>query len=126
MLFVTFAVPIAFMTTNTNLANLQAAQLQHMSNCIHPRLERRDEKLNQQLVPYFDPTGRLFVASEDPTPMDPETTWQQQKIDMEYGVRTINEMREQEGLPPVPWGDEPWLPVHMAPVSSRLRAGRSP
>jgi len=96
------------------------------SNCIHPRLERRDEKLNQQLVPYFDPTGRLFVASEDPTPMDPETTWQQQKIDMEFGVRTINEMRAEEGLPPVPWGDEPWLPVHMAPVSSRLRAGRSP
>ena len=121
-----FHVPIAFMTTNTNLANLQAAQLQHMSNCIHPRLERRDEKLNQQLVPYFDPTGRLFVASEDPTPMDPETTWQQQKIDMEFGVRTINEMRAEEGLPPVPWGDEPWLPVHMAPVSSRLRAGRSP
>ena len=68
-------------------------------------------------MPLFDPTGRLFVASEDPTPMDPEATWQQQRIDMEYGVRTINEMREEEGLQAVPWGDEPWLPVHMAPVS---------
>jgi HK97 family phage portal protein len=112
-----FHVPIAYMTTNTNLANLQAAQLQHLANCIHPRLERRDEKLNEQLVPLYDPTGRLFVASEDPTPMDPESSWQQQKIDMEYGVRTINEMREQEGLPPVPWGDEPWLPTNVAPVS---------
>jgi HK97 family phage portal protein len=113
-----FHVPIAFMTTNATLANLQAAQLQHAANCIHPRLERRDEKLNEQLLPYYDPTGRLFVASEDPTPMDPETSWQQQRIDMEYGVRTINEMREAEGLPPVPWGDEPWLPLRMAPVST--------
>jgi HK97 family phage portal protein len=112
-----FHVPIAYMTTNTNLANLQAAQLQHLTNCIHPRLERRDEKLNEQLVPLFDPTGRLFVASEDPTPMDAEASWQQQRIDMEYGVRTINEMREEESLPPVPWGNEPWLPVNMAPVS---------
>src|SRR5207302_8395575 len=32
-----FHVPIAYMTTNTNLANLQAAQLQHLANCIHPR-----------------------------------------------------------------------------------------
>jgi HK97 family phage portal protein len=112
-----FHVPIAYMTTNTNLANLQAAQVQHLANCIHPRLERRDEKLNEQLVPLFDPTGRLFLASEDPTPMDPEASWQQMQIDLRYGVRTINEMREEEGLPPVPWGNEPWLPVNVAPVS---------
>jgi hypothetical protein len=36
---------------------------------------------------------------------------------MRYGVRTINEMREEEGLTPVPWGNEPWLPVNVAPVS---------
>jgi hypothetical protein len=107
------------MTTNTNLANLQAAERQHRSNAIHPRLRRRDEKLNEQLVPWFDPTGRLFLASEDPTPMDPESGWQQQKIDLEFGVRTINEMRREEGLEPVPWGDEPWLPLNVAPVSHR-------
>jgi HK97 family phage portal protein len=112
-----FHVPIAYMTTNTNLANLQAAQLQHLANCIHPRLERRDEKLNEQLVPLFDPTGRLFIASENPTPMDPEASWQQMRVDMQYGVRTINEMREEEGLTPVPWGNEPWLPINLAPVS---------
>jgi HK97 family phage portal protein len=112
-----FHVPIAYMTTNTNLANLQAAQIQHLANCIHPRLERRDEKLNEQLVPLYDPSGRLFLASEDPTPMDPESTWQQMQIDLRYGVRTITEMREQEGLAAVPWGDEPWLPTNLAPVS---------
>jgi HK97 family phage portal protein len=106
-----FHVPLAFLSTNTNLANLQAAEYQHMSKCINPRLQRRDEKLNEQLVPKFDPTGRLFLASEDPSPLDPEEVWQTYKVNMQFGVVTINEARDQWGLPWVPWGDRPYSPV---------------
>ena len=105
-----FHVPLAFLTTQTNLANLQAAESQHMSKAINPRLQRRDEKLNEQLIPIYDPTRRLFLASEDPSPVDPEATWQTMKINMQYGIVTINEARDAQGLPPVPWGDKPWLP----------------
>jgi hypothetical protein len=35
-----------------------------MDQAVSPRLERRDEKLNAQLVPLFDPTGRLFLADD--------------------------------------------------------------
>jgi len=112
-----FHVPIAYMTTNVNMANLQAAERQHMKNAIHPRPERRDEKLNERLVPLFDPTARLFIASEDPTPVAPEILWQQQKIDMQFGARTINDVRQEQGYDPVPWGDEPWLPLNWAPTS---------
>src|SRR6516165_2807584 len=52
-----FHVPIAFLTSQTNLANLQASQSQHMSLAIGPRLDRRDETLNARLVPLFDPSG---------------------------------------------------------------------
>ena len=88
-----FHVPLAFLTTQTNLANLQAAEHQHMSKAIGPRLQRRDEKLNDQLVPLFDPTGRLFLASDDPTPENLERTMQQMELDLKYGVLTINEVR---------------------------------
>jgi HK97 family phage portal protein len=106
-----FHVPLAFLSTNTNLANLQAADYQHLAKCINPRLQRRDEKLNEQLIPKFDPTGRLFLASEDPSPLDPEEVWQTYKVNMQYGVVTINEARDQWGLPWVPWGDRPYSPV---------------
>jgi HK97 family phage portal protein len=106
-----FHVPLAFLSTNTNLANLQAADYQHMSKCINPRLQRRDEKLNEQLIPKFDPTGRLFLASEDPSPLDPEQVWQTYKINMQFGVITINEARDSWGLPWVEWGDRPYSPV---------------
>ena len=111
-----FHVPVAFFTTNTNLANLLASQSQHMDQAVSPRLERRDEKLKVQLVPLFDPTGRLFLASDDPTPVDGSLSVTQQIADLQYGVVSINEVRSERGLPAVPWGNVPWLPQRWTPT----------
>jgi HK97 family phage portal protein len=105
-----FHCPLAFLTSDTNLANLIAAEHQHMAKAIAPRLQRRDEKINEQLVPHFDPTGRLFVASDDPIPINAEQAVQQQLADLKFGVISINELRQVRGLPPVSWGHVPWLP----------------
>jgi HK97 family phage portal protein len=105
-----FHVPISFLSAETNLANLQAAEHQHMSKAVAPRLMRRDEKLNEQLIPLYDPTGRLFLASEDPVPVNRELTTKEQDLNLRYGVVSINEVRGEQGLEPVPWGDAPWLP----------------
>jgi phage portal protein BeeE len=113
-----FGVPLAFLTSETNLANLQAAEHQHLSKAIRPRLQRRDQKLNERLIPLYDPDGRLFLASDDPTPANREQELQQQEADLRWGVRTINEVRQERGLPPVPWGNEPWLPRRWAPARS--------
>ena len=87
-----------------------------MDQAITPRLERRDEKLNQQLLPLFDPSRRLFFSSGDPKPVDQQAATQQFDCDMKYGVLTVNEVRSGRGLPPVPWGDIAWLPVRNAPA----------
>jgi HK97 family phage portal protein len=121
-----FHVPIAFLTTQTNLANLQASERLHMAKAIHPRLERRDEKLNEQLVPLFDPSGRLFLASEDPIPVDQDAALTQLMTDLKYGVITINEVRAGRGLPPVAWGDAPWLPLMWAPTDLDDRPAYAP
>jgi HK97 family phage portal protein len=105
-----FHVPLSFLTSQTNLANLQAAEHQHMAKAVTPRLLRRDEKLNERLVPLFDPTGRLFLASEDPVPINRELTVKESDLNLKFGVVTINELRGEQGLPPMPWGDAPWLP----------------
>lgn len=100
-----FAVPVAYLTSQTNLANLQAAEQQHLAQAIRPRLRRRDEKLNEHLVPWFDPTGRLFVASADPAPGDRAQWLRERDVFLRHGVMTINEVRAEQGLPPVPWGE---------------------
>jgi HK97 family phage portal protein len=102
-----FGVPLSYLTSQTNLANLQAAEQQHAAQAIRPRLRRRDEKLNEQLVPLFDPTGRLFLASDDPVPGNRELWLREREAYLRQGVVTINEVRSEQGLPPVPWGDAP-------------------
>src|SRR5437660_1061023 len=121
-----FHVPLSFLTSETNLANLQAAEHQHMAKAIFPRLQRRDQKLNEQLLPLYDPSGRLFVASEDPVPYNQEIGFKQQELDLKYGIVTINEVRQDRGLPPVPWGEKPWLPVNWAPSDLPERNGLAP
>jgi HK97 family phage portal protein len=116
-----FHVPLSYLTTNTNLANLQAAEHQHMAKAIHPRLRRRDQKINECLIPLFDPSGRLFVASEDPVPVNQELSIAQQQMNLKFGIVTINEVRGEMGLPPVEWGDKPWLPLQWAPSDFKHR-----
>ncbi len=103
-----FHVPLPFLTGETNLANMQASDHLHKTLAIAPRLRRRDEKLNEQLIPRYDPSGRLFLAAEDPTPEDQARLLRQHESDLKFGVRTINEIRAERGLPPVPWGDRPF------------------
>lgn len=102
-----FHVPLPFVSGDTNLANMQAADHLHKTLAILPRLRRRDEKLNEQLVPKFDPSGRLFFATPDPIPANQAFALQQEQADLKLGVRTVNEVRTARGLPPVPWGDRP-------------------
>ncbi len=120
-----FHVPISFLSSETNLANLQAAEHQHMAKAVTPRLMRRDEKLNEQLIPLYDPTGRLFLASEDPVPVNREQTAKEQELNLKYGVTTINEVRGSQGLAPVPWGDAPWLPREWARTDDANRIQKS-
>lgn len=111
-----FHVPLSYFTSNTNLANLEAAESQHLNLAISPRLIRRDQKLNHQFMPMWDTGGTLFLGSEDPTGVDAayDTVWLD--IHMKYGLNTINEVRAEKGLEPVPWGDVPWMPLSMAPT----------
>lgn len=112
-----FHVPLPFLSSDTNLANMRAADHLHKTIAIRPRLKRRDEKLNEQLIPFYDPSGRLFLMSDDPTPTLQDQQLKQQVADLKYGVRTINEIRNERGLPPVPWGD--------VPLDVGLRGGKS-
>jgi hypothetical protein len=112
--------PSSFRDTETNLANLQAAERQH-AKTIHAKIARRDEKLNEQLIPLFDPSGRVFFGSDDPRPVETAAAMSQEKQDLLLGVRTINEVRTDRGLPPVEWGDRPFSPEKV--TGEALNAG---
>lgn len=51
----------------------------------------------------FDRAGIMRMAPQD--------RWVVHKNELLLAAKTINEVRAEEGLPPVPWGDEPYLPA---------------
>lgn len=121
-----FGIPLALLSKETNLANLQASRQQHAALAVRPRLRRRDEKLNEQLIPLFDPSGRLFFRSDDPLTEGEEFALRQEEQDLRMGVRTVNEVRGERGLEAVEWGQTPWLPLAWAPTDFFRREDYSP
>jgi HK97 family phage portal protein len=55
---------------------------------------------SQELL--FDRTGVMRMVPQD--------RWKVHRDELTLGAKTINEVRAEEGLPPVEWGDTPYLP----------------
>lgn len=101
-----FAVPLPFLTGDTNLANLQAAELQHGRHAIEPRCCLIAAVLTRW-ARAFDP--RLCFAFDSAVAEDEEREAKVWDVRVKNGTATINEARAEDGYEPVPWGHEPWL-----------------
>jgi phage portal protein BeeE len=101
-----FGVPLPFLTGETNLANLQAAELQHGRHAVEPRCVLLAGALTLW-ARRFDP--RLFFAFDPAVAEDEERESKVADTRLKNGSLTINEVRLEGGYEPVPWGEEPWL-----------------
>jgi len=63
------------------------------------------DALTLKLAPDFDPS--LFVQFEPFVAEDKNHVLAQEQSDLDRKVRSINQTREDRGLDPVPWGEEP-------------------
>ncbi len=86
-------------------AGMEGTELFMAQNNTLPRCTRFEEKLNEKLCPLYD--ERLFVAFDNPVPKDRVAQLNEDNMRLTTAVITINEVREREGLDPVPWGDKP-------------------
>jgi hypothetical protein len=111
-----FDVPVgALVSTDVNRANAETADYRHAKNGILPRLMRIEQKINEKLLPMFDPS--LFCAFDDCVPQDKQFIVQKNDAYVKNNTFTINEVREEEGKDPVGWGDVAWMPFGITPVS---------
>jgi HK97 family phage portal protein len=106
-----FDIPLSMLNRDANRASAEQGRTQHASDAIVPRLIRIVDRLNQRLVPMFDPSRRLFLRFDDPVKESVELKLRTRSLNLRLGFTTINEERAEEGYPPVPWGDEPWKPT---------------
>lgn len=113
-----FGVPMEFFSTDTNLANLQAAEGMHAKRGVRPRCVSIASRLTR-VIQQWD--SRLFFAFDNPVTADEEQVAKIVDMKVKSGLMTINQANMDTGLPPVKWGDEPWLPSTLSQPSTMLR-----
>lgn len=112
-----YGVPQAMCSKETNKANLEASLMMHARFGILPRLNTVDEALNRVLVPLYDDSGRLFLASDNPIKEDRKAQLDEMVAMLKEGVATRNEGRVFMGDEEEPWGDQPLMPHTMQAVN---------
>lgn len=104
-----FDVPISMLQAeDTNRAVASEGTHQHQYYAIAPRCRLIAAALTKQLARPVD--DRLFFVFDDPVSRDDERETKVWGMKLADGRATANEARQDEGLDPVEWGDEPWLP----------------
>lgn len=96
-----FDVPLSLLYRDANRASAEQGRLQHAKDAILPRITRIAEQINCRLAPLFDPSGRLFVAFDDPVPENVELELRIRESNLRLGVTTIDEERAELGLEPM-------------------------
>lgn len=115
-------VPFALISdASHNREQLEAAEVMHAKHAITPRVRRADMVLNDQFLPRYDTSDRLFFASDDPVPENEEAKLQKVVQLTMNGILTPNEGRDEYNLPPVEGGDE-LRPINVSPEMMRDNA----
>jgi len=109
-----FDVPIEYFTTETNLANQQAAEGKHAKRGVRPRCVTIANVFTR-LVRQWD--DRLFFAFDNCFKEDEERDAKIMDMKIRNGSLTWNQANLDSEFPPHPDGDEPWVPTNLAPLS---------
>lgn len=92
---------------NLTYQNVQSRSLHLLIYTVDKWLKDLERCLTHMFVPgpqmiEFDRLGLLRMTATD--------RWKVHREELTLAAKTINEVRASEGLKPVPWGDEPYLP----------------
>lgn len=113
---IAFGVPISVLvSTDVNRANAESGDYRHAKNGVLPRLRKIEEKINERLLPLFDP--KLFCAFDNPIKDDRAIVLAENTGYVNAGVLTLNEVRSDLGKEPVEGGDEPLVSALVMPLS---------
>jgi HK97 family phage portal protein len=118
-----FRVPksILGLVDDVNRANAEATEYIFNLRNIKPKLIRKQEKINERIMPLYKQTSGstiLFVQYADPVPANRELEDKERTSRLTTAVTTINEEREKLGMKPVEWGEVPLLPATTMPLGS--------
>lgn len=113
-IFLIYGVPKGLlMSDDVNLANAKQALWAFTRFTVRPRLKKIEEMLNSTLVKAFG--ENLVLEFDNPVPNDRDLELKEYSLAVDKWM-TVNEVRAEEGLPPLDGGDELYRPQTGFPV----------
>jgi HK97 family phage portal protein len=108
---------------DVNKATAQSDEQNFGTQTIGPALANIAGTLNTFLLPMY---GDIHCEFLNILPRDELLQLQKHKAYVTTAVMTINDVRRDLGLPIVPWGDEPIIPVNFVPLQGHPLLGNNP
>lgn len=102
---------------DVNRAAAESSQWNFDTHTITPRTELIEDGLTVQVARDFDPN--LCVRFPEFISKDKEFELQRRESRLNTGQMSVNMAREEDGADPVPWGDNPILPMNLAPYTGK-------
>jgi HK97 family phage portal protein len=124
-----FGVPktLVGLTTEVNRASAEAAEYVFARYTVKPILDDLMEFLNVNVAKVLDPSGQYYFAYEEFVPVNMEVALKEREISLaRQQYKTVNEVRAEVGLPPVPGGDVIYGAPFQVPLGQPQQAPEAP
>lgn len=125
-----FGVPktLVGLTTDVNRASAEASEYIFAKYTIKPAIDDLIEFLNVNIAPLLDPSGKYYFAvDEDYIPENEEVEMKERQAALNnQAYMTVNEVRADEGLPPITGGDVIYMDPKFQPIGSPAPAPVAP
>lgn len=105
---------------HATLSNATAFERLEWSRTLQPDAQLRAAEIREQYLPRFKrgPAWCEFDFGTVPALQESASeAWVREAQALDRGAITINEWRAKQGMPAVPWGDRPYMPVNKAPLA---------
>ncbi len=118
--------PLLMLDTNSHYTTPTNATLEYLSRTIQPDIMEMEQEFQRKLLNVYDFGKRRFHLCEQPLlRLDKEGQAKVDKLNIETGAKSVNEVRKQYDLPSVEGGDKLYLSTNLAELGSEKLRGIS-
>ena len=124
-----FGVPKSLLglVQDVNRANAEANEYVYARYTIKPIVDDLMEFLNEYVAAVLDPSGQYYFAYDEFVPINQELKLREREIGLNrQQYMTINEVRAEDGLPPVNGGDVIYAAPFQVPLGTTYQAPEAP
>jgi HK97 family phage portal protein len=113
--------PLLMLDTNSHYNDYANATMEFMSRTIGPDRTLMEKEIARKILgfKYYD-IRRIHICEKPLLAMDPERQAKVDKMYLEAGVKTVNELRAEHDMPAVENGDEPMASANLLTLKALL------